>query len=55
MTLDEMASRVGTTREMVCRILYKFADKKWIDITRTEFRLVDPSGLQRMAGHEPPA
>jgi CRP-like cAMP-binding protein len=54
MTLDEMASRVGTTREMVCRILYKFADEKWIDITRTEFRLVDPSKLERLAGKKPP-
>ena len=54
MTLDEMASRVGTTREMVCRILYKFADEKWIDITRTEFRLVDQEGLQQLAGFEPP-
>ena len=50
MTLDEMASRVGTTREMVCRVLYKFADQKWIDITRTEFRLVDQQELQRLAG-----
>ncbi len=49
MTLDEMASRVGTTREMVCRVLYKFADEKWIDITRTEFRLVDQDELQKLA------
>ena len=52
MTLDEMASRVGTTREMVCRILYKFADEKWIDITRTEFRLVDDQPLRRLAGRQ---
>jgi CRP/FNR family transcriptional regulator len=50
MTLDEMASRVGTTREMVCRVLYKFADEKWIDITRTEFRLVNQGELKRLAG-----
>ncbi len=50
MTLDEMAARVGTTREMVCRILYKFADKQWIDITRTEFRLVDPQQLAQVVG-----
>jgi len=50
MTLDEMASRVGTTREMVCRVLYKFADEKWIDITRTEFRLVDQDELEQLAG-----
>jgi CRP-like cAMP-binding protein len=53
MTLDEMSARVGTTREMVCRVLYKFADEKWIDITRTEFRLVDEGELQRLAGASP--
>lgn len=50
MTLDEMAARVGTTREMVCRLLYKFADERWIDITRTEFRLTDPNELGQLAG-----
>ena len=37
LTLDEMAARVGTTREMVCRILYRFAEQGAIQINRTEF------------------
>jgi len=37
LTLDEMASLVGTTREMVCRILYRFAEAGAIQINRTEF------------------
>jgi CRP/FNR family cyclic AMP-dependent transcriptional regulator len=49
LTLDEMAARVGSTREMVCRALYRFADKKLIDVTRTEFVLTDRDGLARMA------
>jgi CRP-like cAMP-binding protein len=49
MTLDEMAARVGTTREMVCRALYRFADKKLIDVTRTEFVLTDKNGLAQVA------
>jgi len=49
LTLDEMAARVGTTREMVCRALYRFADKKLIDVTRTEFVLTDKDGLARVA------
>jgi CRP/FNR family cyclic AMP-dependent transcriptional regulator len=49
LTLDEMASRVGTTREMVCRALYRFADKKLINVTRTEFVLTDRDGLSRLA------
>lgn len=48
LTLDEMAARVGTTREMVCRALYRFADKKLINVTRTEFILTDRDGLSRL-------
>ncbi len=49
LTLDEMATRIGTTREMVCRVLYRFADKKLINVTRTEFVLNDRDGLSRLA------
>jgi CRP-like cAMP-binding protein len=49
LTLDEMAARVGTTREMVCRALYRFADKKLINVTRTEFVLTDRDGLSHLA------
>ena len=49
LTLDEMAARIGTTREMVCRVLYRFADKNLIDVKRTEFLLTDKVGLGRIA------
>jgi CRP/FNR family cyclic AMP-dependent transcriptional regulator len=49
LTLDEIAARIGTTREMVCRILYRFMDRSYIEITRTEFVLIDKDGLARMA------
>jgi CRP/FNR family transcriptional regulator, carbon monoxide oxidation system transcription regulator len=49
LTLDEMAARVGTTREMVCRALYRFADRNLIEVTRTEFVLTDKDGLKRVA------
>jgi CRP/FNR family transcriptional regulator len=48
LTLDEMAARIGSTREMVCRALYSFSDKKWIEVTRTEFVLTDREGLARL-------
>ncbi|KAA3644184.1 MAG: Crp/Fnr family transcriptional regulator [Chloroflexi bacterium] len=48
-TLDEMASRIGTTREMVCRILYKFSDEGAIQINRTEFTFIEPDALLRHA------
>ena len=51
LTLDEMASLLGTTREMVCRLLYRFSDDELIHITRTEFNLLDRHNLARIAGH----
>lgn len=48
LTLDEMAVRIGTSREVVCRLLHKFSDEGLIDITRTEFRIKNLSGLVSM-------
>jgi len=52
MTLDEMAAHIGTTREMVCRQLYKFADEGTIKISRTEFMISDVTRLEKIAGIE---
>ena len=49
LTLDEMASRVGTTREIVCRILYRFAEQGAIQINRTEFTFMDRSLLEEQS------
>ena len=49
LTLDEMASRVGTTREMVCRILYRFAEAGAIQINRTEFVFTDRGILENFS------
>jgi CRP-like cAMP-binding protein len=48
-TLDEMAARVGTTREVVCRFLHRFSDQGLIEITRTEFSVIDHKGLKELA------
>lgn len=50
LTLDDMAARIGSTREMVCRHLYQFADKGAIQINRTEFKITDQDLLQHFAG-----
>lgn len=50
MTLDEMAARIGTTREMVCRQLYHFADEGVIEINRTEFMISNQTLLEEIAG-----
>jgi CRP-like cAMP-binding protein len=49
LTLDEMAAHIGTTREMVCRLLHKFSSQGYIDITRTEFIFTDRDGLRKLA------
>jgi CRP-like cAMP-binding protein len=46
LTLDEMAAHVGTKREMVCRLLYQFADEGAIEISRTEFMIADRDKLE---------
>jgi CRP/FNR family transcriptional regulator len=50
LTLDEMAAHVGTTREVVCRVLYRFAQEGAIQIERTEFKFTDVSRLKEYAG-----
>ena len=50
LTLEEMASRIGTTREMVCRHLYRFAEKGAIQINRTELKIKDRKILEKQAG-----
>ena len=50
LTLDEMASRIGTTREMVCRHLYRLAEWGAIDVSRTKLRIENRSLLEKHAG-----
>lgn len=49
LTLDEMAARIGTTREVVCRFLYRLAGQGVISITRTELAITDRPALLDMA------
>lgn len=49
-TLDEMAARIGTSREMVCRHLYRLAEKGAIEIRRTELRISDRRLLESQMG-----
>lgn len=49
LTLDEMAARVGSTREMICRMMQKFGDEGIIHITRTEFEIIDRQHLELIA------
>jgi CRP-like cAMP-binding protein len=46
-TLDEIAAHIGTTREMVCRALCRFAEEGAVQISRTEFTISDSGLLER--------
>jgi len=50
LTLDEMAARIGSTREVVCRFLHRFSDQGLIEITRSEFSIKDRTALEKLAG-----
>jgi CRP/FNR family transcriptional regulator len=49
LTLDEMAATVGSTRELVCKVLYRFADAQVMQITRTRFVFTDTTKLRALA------
>ncbi len=49
LTLDDMAARIGSTREQVCRFLQRFAEEELIKITRTEFEITDRERLMDVA------
>jgi CRP/FNR family transcriptional regulator len=49
LTLDQMAARIGSTREMVCKILYQFSDQAIIDIQRTQLKIKDRLRLYEIA------
>lgn len=48
-TLDEIAARVGSTREVVCRFLQRFADQDMIEVRRTEFVITDRAKMGELA------
>ncbi len=52
MTLDEMAAKIGSTREVVCRLLYRLSDENLIQVDRTKFILVNKIELGKLADGE---
>ena len=52
LTLDQMAETVGTTRELVSRILHRFADDGLIRVNRVEFIFADRNKLEELARQE---
>lgn len=52
MTLDEMAAKIGSTREVVCRLLYRLSDENLIQVDRSKFILINKIELSKMADGE---
>ncbi len=52
MTLDDMAAKIGSTREVVCRLLYRLSDENLIQVDRTKFILINKIELSKMADGE---
>ncbi|KAA3661822.1 MAG: Crp/Fnr family transcriptional regulator [Chloroflexi bacterium] len=49
LTLDEMAAHLGTKREVICRLLYRFAAEGAVELRRTEFMITDREKLTAYA------
>jgi len=48
MTLDEIASVLATSSEVVCRLLYDFQSQGMLKITRTQITLEDQIALEKL-------
>ncbi len=48
MTLEEIASVLATSAEVVCRLLYQFQTDGILKITRTQISLEDQTALEKL-------
>ena len=46
MTHQQLADEIGSTREMVSRILESFADRGWVDLGRKRIEILEPGSLR---------
>jgi CRP-like cAMP-binding protein len=51
LTLEDMAKRIGTTSEVVCRTLYRFSDLGFLQVNQIEVILIDRTKLKQIAEH----
>jgi CRP/FNR family transcriptional regulator len=52
LTLEEMASMIATSPEVVCRILYQFQSDGLLEITRANITLKNRDALEGLVGYE---
>jgi CRP-like cAMP-binding protein len=52
LTLDQIASMVATSPEVVCRTLYSLQRTGLLKVTRASITLNDRAGLERLVGKD---
>ena len=52
LTLDEMATMIGTTPVMVCKVLSQFADQGFLKVTRTEIEFINREQLEKVIDNQ---
>ena len=52
LTLEEMASMVASSPEVICRILYQFQDSGLLHVDRATITLRDRQGLENLILHD---
>ncbi len=48
LTLEEMASLVGTSPEVICRVLYHFQAEGWLKVNRASMTLHDRQAMEKL-------
>ncbi len=54
-THQQLADEIGSVREIVTRLLRRFADQGLVALSREQVEVLDPQGLRAVAANEPEA
>jgi CRP-like cAMP-binding protein len=49
LTLDQIASMISSTPQVVCRVMYQFQEEGLMELSRATIKLLDPKGLEKIA------
>lgn len=48
LTLDQIASMISSTPQVVCRVMYQFQEEGLMELSRATIKLLDPKGLEKL-------
>lgn len=49
LTLDQIASMISSSPQVVCRVMYQFQEEGLMELSRATIKLLDPKGLEKIA------